>query len=86
MIRVLQREFDYEVKGTIYVDHNRQFKSFEVRTDSSETFSYGASEWRISFHTHPDKTAQKYGIRYFSLCEYIADEDPATDHMYRSIH
>lgn len=66
MIRVLQKEFDYEVKGTIYVDHNHEFVSFEVRTDSSEIYSYGASDWRISFHTHPDKTAQKYGVRYFS--------------------
>lgn len=66
MIRVLQREFDYEVKGTIYVDHDHKFKSFEVRTDNSEIYSYGASDWRISFHTHPDKTSQKYGIRYFS--------------------
>jgi hypothetical protein len=66
MIKVLQKEFDYEVKGTIYVDHDHQFKSFEVRTDSSEIYSYGASDWRISFHTHPDKTAQKYGVRYFS--------------------
>jgi hypothetical protein len=66
MIRVLQREFDYEVKGTIYVDDAYQFKSFEVRSDESATFSYGASDWRIYFHTHPDKTAQKYGVRYFS--------------------
>lgn len=66
MIHVLQREFDYEVKGTIYVDQEHKFKSFEVRTDNSEIYSYGASDWRISFHTHPDKTAQKYGIRYFS--------------------
>jgi hypothetical protein len=66
IIRVLQREFDYEVKGTIYVDENYIFKSFEVRTDNSEIYSYGSSDWRISFHTHPDKTAQKYGIRYFS--------------------
>lgn len=66
MIKVLQKEFDYEVKGTIYVDHDHNFVSFEVRTDNSEIFSYGASDWRISFHTHPDKTAQKYGIRYFS--------------------
>lgn len=66
MIKVLQKEFDYEVKGTIYVDHEYKFVSFEVRTDSSEVYSYGASDWRISFHTHPDKTAQKYGVRYFS--------------------
>jgi len=66
MIKVLQKEFDYEVKGTIYVDHDYEFTSFEVRTSSSEIYSYGASDWRISFHTHPDKTAQKYGIRYFS--------------------
>jgi hypothetical protein len=66
MIRVLQKEFSYEVKGTIYVDNEHKFVSFEVRTDSSETYSYGASDWRISFHTHPDKTAQKYGMRYFS--------------------
>lgn len=66
MIRVLQKEFNYEVKGTIYVDHDHKFKSFEVRTDNSEIYSYGASDWRISFHTHPDRTAQKYGIRYFS--------------------
>lgn len=66
MIRVLQKEFDYEVKGTIYVDHSHKFVSFEVRTDNSETYSYGASDWKISFHTHPDNTAQKYGIRYYS--------------------
>lgn len=66
MIKVLQKEFDYEVKGTIYVDNNYQFKSFEVRTDNSEIYSYGASDWRVSFHTHPDKTAQKYGVRYYS--------------------
>ena len=66
MIRVLQREFNYEVKGTIYVDGQHKFKSFEVRTDASETYSYGASDWRLSFHTHPDATAQKYGLRYFS--------------------
>jgi hypothetical protein len=66
MIRVLQKGFDYEVKGTIYVDMDHQFKSFEVRTDNSATYSYGASDWRISFHTHPDKTAQKYGVRYYS--------------------
>lgn len=66
MIRVLQKEFDYEVKGTIYVDHDYEFKSFEVRTDGSELYSYGASDWRISFHTHPDNTAKKYGVRYYS--------------------
>jgi len=66
MIKVLQEKFDYEVKGTIYVDANNKFKSFEVRTDNSETYSYGSADWRISFHTHPDNTAQKYGIRYFS--------------------
>lgn len=66
MIKVLQGKFDYEVKGTIYVDHDHKFKSFEVRTDSSEIFSYGSADWRVSFHTHPDNTAQKYGIRYFS--------------------
>jgi len=66
MIRVLQRSFNYEVKGTIYVDGQHKFKSFEVRTDGSETYSYGASDWRLSFHTHPDATAQKYGLRYFS--------------------
>lgn len=66
MIRVLQKEFDFEVKGTIYVDAKHKFVSFEVRTDSSAIYSYGASDWRISFHTHPDKTAQKYGIRYYS--------------------
>ncbi len=66
MIRVLQEKFNYEVKGTIYVDSQHKFKSFEVRTDSSETSSYGASDWKISFHTHPDNTAQKYGVRYYS--------------------
>lgn len=66
MIRVLQREFNYEVKGTIYVDSDLKFKSFEVRTDNSELYSYGASDWKISFHTHPDSTAQKYGVRYYS--------------------
>lgn len=66
MIRTLQQNFDYEVKGTIYVDHDHKFISFEVRTDNSEIYSYGASDWHISFHTHPDNTSQKYGVRYFS--------------------
>jgi hypothetical protein len=66
MIRVLQEKFNFEVKGTIYVDAEHKFKSFEVRTDNSETSSYGASDWKISFHTHPDNTAQKYGVRYYS--------------------
>jgi len=66
MIKVLQKEFDYEVKGTIYVDDDYNFKSFEVRTDNSEIYSYGASDWRVSFHTHPDNTAKKYGVRHFS--------------------
>jgi hypothetical protein len=66
MIRVLQKEFDYEVKGAVYVDTEYKFKSFEIRSDESATASYGADDWRIYFHTHPDKTAQKYGVRYFS--------------------
>lgn len=66
MLRVLQREFDYEVKGAVYVDHEYKFMSFEVRSNESAVSSYGAHDWRIYFHTHPDKTAQKYGIRYFS--------------------
>lgn len=66
MIRVLQREFNYEVNGTIYVDENYKFKSFEVRTDSDECFSTSATDWKISYHTHPDRTAHKYGLRYYS--------------------
>lgn len=66
MIKVLQSNFDYEVKGTIHLDDNRNFSCFLVRTDSSELYSYGDSKWKISFHTHPDKTAIKYGLRYFS--------------------
>jgi len=66
MIKVLQSNFDYEVKGTIYFDDEHMFRSFAVRTDSSETYSYGESSWRISYHTHPDNTAKKYGVRYFS--------------------
>lgn len=66
MIRVLQAEFNHEVKGTLYVDHNYNFVSFEIRTTGSETESEGASDWRISFHTHPANTAKKYGIGYFS--------------------
>ncbi len=66
MIKVLQRNFNYEVKGTLYFDHDNKFKSFEVRTDNSELFSTGSSEWKISYHTHPDNTAKKYGLRYYS--------------------
>ena len=66
MIRILQGEFAFEVKGTLYVDHNYNFVSFEIRTISSETESEGASDWRISFHTHPANTATKYGVGYFS--------------------
>ena len=66
MIRVLQGEFTSEVKGTLYVDHSYNFVSFEIRTIGSETESEGASDWRISFHTHPANTAMKYGIGYFS--------------------
>jgi len=66
MIKVLQSNFDYEVKGTIYFDDNNEFISFAVRTDSSEVSSYSESSWRICFHTHPDNTARKYGVRYFS--------------------
>jgi hypothetical protein len=66
LIKVLQREFSYEVKGTFYVDNDHNFKSFEIRTDSNELYSSGGSDWQISFHTHPDSTAQKYGLRYYS--------------------
>jgi hypothetical protein len=66
MIHLLQRNYDYEVKGTVYFDEEYKFLSFEVRTDNSEIYSTGASDWRISYHTHPDKTAQKYGLRYYS--------------------
>lgn len=66
MIKVLQHNFDYEVKGTIYFNDDHKFSSFAVRTDGSETYSYGEANWRICFHTHPDNTAQKYGVRYFS--------------------
>lgn len=66
MIRVLQSNFDYEVKGTMYFDQDAVFKCFTVRTDSSEVYSYGDDSWKISFHTHPDATAVKYGVRYFS--------------------
>ena len=66
MILVLQRNFNYEVKGTLYFDEEYKFRSFEVRTDNSEIYSTGSEDWRISYHTHPDKTAQKYGLRYYS--------------------
>lgn len=66
MIKLLQSSYRYEVKGTLYFGHDHKFKSFEIRTDEDELFSSGASDWKISFHTHPDKTAQKYGIRYYS--------------------
>lgn len=66
MIRILQREFTYEVNGTFYVDHNYKFVSFEVRTDNDEFFSSSASDWKITYHTHPDNAAQKYGLRYYS--------------------
>jgi len=66
MIKLLQANYNYEVKGTLYFGHDNKFKSFEIRTDEDELYSTGASDWKISFHTHPDKTAQKYGIRYYS--------------------
>ena len=66
MIKVLQSNFNYEVKGTIYFNRDHEFSSFAVRTDSSEIYSYGETSWRIFFHTHPDNTAKKYGVRYFS--------------------
>lgn len=66
MIKLLQSSYQYEVKGTLYFSHNHKFKSFEIRTDESEIYSSGASDWKMAFHTHPDKTAQKYGIRYYS--------------------
>lgn len=72
MIRVLQSNFNYEVKGTMFFqgssvsNGDSSFKCFTVRTDSSEIYSYGDESWKISFHTHPDATAVKYGVRYFS--------------------
>lgn len=66
MIRLLQSHFKYEVKGTLIFDNSYKFKGFEIRTDQDELYSTGASNWKIFFHTHPDKTAQKYGIRYYS--------------------
>ncbi len=66
MIMILQKAFNHEVKGTLYFDDSYKFRSFEVRTDNSEIYSTGASDWRISYHTHPDNTAQKYGLRYYS--------------------
>lgn len=73
MIQVLQSKFDFEVKGTIYFESENtitgsviKFKHFTVRTDSSELYSYGDQSWKICYHTHPDATAIKYGLRYFS--------------------
>lgn len=66
LIRSLQKSFDYEVKGTINLDKKYLFDSFLIRTDSSSTHSYGDAAWKISYHTHPDQTAKRYGIRYFS--------------------
>jgi len=66
LIKVLQTGYPYEVTGTIYVDDHYVFKGFEVRTDNNELFSSCASDWKISYHTHPDNTAIKYGLRYFS--------------------
>jgi hypothetical protein len=66
MIRVLQKSFNYEVKGTMYFNDNNVFDSFSIRTDSSEIYSSGDSSWSLFFHTHPNNTAKKYGIRYFS--------------------
>ena len=66
MIKLLQANYEYEVKGTLYFDSHNQFKSFEIRTDGSPIESTGASDWRIQFHTHPDRTAQRYGVRYYS--------------------
>jgi len=66
IIRALQSEFQYEVKGAFNFDYNYQFKSFEIRTSKSEIYSMGSLDWKITFHTHPDQTAQKFGMRYYS--------------------
>jgi len=66
MIKTLQMLYKFEVKGTLHFDQSLKFKGFEIRTDNSEIFSSGSSDWRIAFHTHPDKTAEKYGLRYYS--------------------
>ena len=66
MIKLLQTQYDYEVKGALYFDHQHKFKSFDIRTDNEALYFTGASDWKIYFHTHPDKTSQTFGIRYYS--------------------
>jgi len=66
MIQLLQQNYPYEVKGALYFDNDYNFKSFNIRTDNDRLFSSGASDWKIYFHTHPDQTSQKFGLRYYS--------------------
>lgn len=66
MLRVLQKEYPYEVKGTIYFDPNMKFKSFEIRTDLDPGSAEGSEDWTLFFHTHPKQTAKNLGLPYFS--------------------
>lgn len=66
MIRILQEKYPYEVKGTFYFDTERKFRSFEIRTDLDPVSATGSEEWALFFHTHPRKTAETLGLRFFS--------------------
>jgi len=66
MIRILQQNYPYEVKGTLYFDPNMNFKSFEIRTDLNPSSAEGSEDWSLFFHTHPKQTAKTLGLPYFS--------------------
>ncbi len=66
MLRILQREYPYEVKGTFYFDPQMKFRSFEIRTDLDPASAEGSEDWTLFFHTHPMQTAQNLGLAYFS--------------------
>lgn len=66
MLRILQREYPYEVKGTFYFDPQMKFKSFEIRTDLDPASAEGSEDWTLFFHTHPMQTAKNLGLPYFS--------------------
>ena len=66
MIHTLQQNFSYEIKGTFTFNKQKKLTGFEIRTDSDRVSSTGSLSWNIFFHTHPDETSQKIGLRYFS--------------------
>ena len=66
MLHILQQNYPYEVKGTIYFDNDMKFKSFEIRTNLDPISAEGSEDWALFFHTHPRQTAKTQGFAFFS--------------------